>query len=342
MADTTQESIQRHIDHLGRMSRPGGSLRSDAATATTANPAWFALGSVAMPTVERVRLHDRILAEFRAEKEGVLTDRKAIVLAGPPGAGKSTVLGELVQKAGGNMGQWRVVDADHFKDMLLREADADGSYDSWIVPADVRALEAAGERFYPRELASLVHVESARLAVRARSEAINAGERLVVDTVLSSPAAATSLGRTLEAAGYDVTVVEVEVPLELSRERTQNRWRDGYLEAERGVDGSELGGRWVPSEYPESLYTPGASTSTCLDAAKNLAASCPVVSRFEQHDVDPSTGKPRPTAVQVRRAPGGPLVFERTANAYSVAMDGVARPGGRPARPQSERDGRSR
>jgi len=51
---------------------------------------------VNLPTPERARLHRRLLDEARAEHPGVRADRRAIVLAGPPGAGKSTVLREVV------------------------------------------------------------------------------------------------------------------------------------------------------------------------------------------------------------------------------------------------------
>lgn len=339
MSETPSDQIQRHADHLGEMSRPGGSLRADGAHATVANPDWFDDGSVAYPTLERDRFHRQVLADFRAEKSTVLDDRKAIVLAGPPGAGKSTVLANVVKEAGSNMGQWRVIDADHFKDVLLRQALDDGSYESWLVPGDVKELQATGERFYPRELAALVHDESSYLARLARGEAIAAGERVVIDTVLSSPSSAVAIGRTLEAAGYEVTVVEVEVPLELSRERTRARWQNVYVDAERGANGAELGGRWVPSEYPESLFRDGRSTSTCLDAAQQLANSSRVVKRFERHSVDPETGALRRDQVLARRAPGSPLVDDRTAAAYRFAMEGVVRPG-RPASPPPKRGGR--
>src|SRR5699024_4005932 len=56
--------------------------------------------------------------------------------------------------------------------LLLREALADGSYEVWIKPDAVRDLEAQGERFFPLELAALVHEESSMLAAALREDLI--------------------------------------------------------------------------------------------------------------------------------------------------------------------------
>ena len=97
MAQITPEGIERHENHLSDFSRSGGSLRADAANATVNNPAWFIDGDLGYV---RQQFHTRVRAEFREEQPDVLTDRKAIVLAGPPGAGKSTVLGQVIAAAG--------------------------------------------------------------------------------------------------------------------------------------------------------------------------------------------------------------------------------------------------
>lgn len=67
---------------------------------------------------------------------------------------------------------WLAISADDFKDVLLTQALRDGSYDSHLVPDEVRELEAVGEKFYPRELAALVHNESSILSKKATNEAL--------------------------------------------------------------------------------------------------------------------------------------------------------------------------
>ncbi|MEK8229370.1 hypothetical protein NKG05_30855 [Oerskovia sp. M15] len=41
------------------------------------------------------------------------------------------------------------MDADRFKEKLLREALADGSYETFLKPEGVREREEAGEPFFP-------------------------------------------------------------------------------------------------------------------------------------------------------------------------------------------------
>jgi chloramphenicol 3-O-phosphotransferase len=260
-----------------------------------------------------------LLEEARAEAPGVEQKGRAIVLAGPPGAGKSTVLSEIL---GVNRGKYLVVDADDFKRMLLREAQADGSYDSWLVPEAIRDRQAKGEQFFPLELASLVHEESSYLAKALRVDAIEAGDNLVIDTVLSSESVALDLGRTLQDAGYDVRVVDVEVPYELSEQRIRSRWEHAYVVALNG--GDALGGRWVPSEYARDVFNGPGGQSKPEAAARALAEQCPAVSRYRVF---------RTTAVQVqelnakravdvdmsRTSPGGVLMETTLADAQRPA-----------------------
>ena len=118
----------------------------------------------------------------------------------------------------------------------------------------MHALEAAGERFAPLEMASLVHQESSILAVRLRDEAMDSGTNIVVDSVLSHRSSALDLGERLHAGGYDVTVIDVETTYEISASRVEQRWREvtrAYLGDETRTG---LGGRWVPSEDTRGLF----------------------------------------------------------------------------------------
>lgn len=133
------------------------------------------------------------------------------MLAGPPGAGKSKAKNGLLTTDAERATYLRV-DADDFKKLLLGRAIEDGSYDSWLKPAEIKRLEAQGQQFFPMELASLVHEESSLIAMGLRVESIRQGTNLVIDGVLASEEKAVRLGDELEAAGYEVRVVDVEVP----------------------------------------------------------------------------------------------------------------------------------
>jgi predicted ABC-type ATPase len=222
-------------------------------------------------------VHERLLEQARAEAPNLEQQRRAIVLAGPPGAGTSTVLDDV--PGGDHRGQYLVIDADEFTRYLLHEAMADGSYDTWLLPKEIRAHQEQGEQFYPLELASLVHEESAYLAKALRADAIEASDNIVIDTVLSNETDALRLGQTLHAAGYDVQVVDVEVPYELSAQRIRSRWQHAYTTALAG--GDPLGGRWVPSEYARDVFDGPGGQSRPEAAARALAEQCPAVSRYQ-------------------------------------------------------------
>ncbi len=280
------------MDTVRELSKPGQAFAPNAATATTNNPAWWVGGQ---PTLTRDLLHERLIDEARAAAPDVEQQRRAIVLAGPPGAGKSTVLADVL---GEHRGKYLVIDADEFKRSLLREAQVDGSYDTWLMPDAIREREAQGEKFYPLELASLVHEESSYLAKILRADAVDAGDNIVIDTVLSNEADALALGRRLTAAGYDVVVIDVEVPYELSEERIRARWEYAYTTALDG--GDSLGGRWVPSEYARDVFDGPGGRSKPEAAARALAEATPAVSRYRVYRT--TTEEARKAEAEGRRA----------------------------------------
>jgi len=267
---------------------------------TLTNPEWFATPED--PTPSRLDLHDRLLAEYRASQPDVARDRRAIVLAGPPGAGKSTV---LKQALGKSVDTYLRVDPDEFKAKLLRQAVADGSYESTIKPHEIKRLEAGGEKFFPMEMASLVHDESSLLAKRLRNEAISNGENLIIDGVLADPDKAAALGQMLARAGYDVEVIDVEIPYEASAQSIANRWEHDYVAALEGTD--DLGGRWVPDEYARDVFDGPDGKSRPEHSAEHLAESCPEVSRFRRYR-GAAADQPRNLETDLHRSrPGAPL-----------------------------------
>jgi predicted kinase len=219
------------------------------------------------------------LAGFVAEKPLVALGRQAIVLAGPPGAGKSRIRADILARRGETIDQWRVIDADDSKVRLLDAALIDGSYEQFIKPSEVKRLEARGETFYPLELAALVHKESGRLAYGMRLDAIRKGENVILDTVLSNPLSSQGLLADLVQGGYQVHVVEVEVTEAVSVERIRQRWEREYLRALTGEPDParpglpELGGRQVPSSFARHLFAGDHTKSVCYRNAWDMARS---------------------------------------------------------------------
>jgi predicted kinase len=215
----------------------------------------------------------------RARYASAVAGRNAIVLVGPPASGKSTILRELTKA---DAADWMIVDADEVKDLLLEQALRDGSYDQ-IVPDEVKALEAAGERFFPRELPALVHAESVVIADALRQEAIAADVNLVIDGVLADRRDAEEIGAQLADAGYTIRVVQLEATETVSTEGMMRRWYGGYIDAI--ANGGGLGGRWVPPSYISTLYVAGGTRSRCYDAAGHLADVCGAVLALSRYEV---------------------------------------------------------
>ncbi|MFT2690766.1 zeta toxin family protein [Clavibacter zhangzhiyongii] len=300
------EESSEHLATLRRLSVDGGPIAWDGPTATTRNPRWWQGAEL---TSERRRLHERLLREAMDSAADVGAGKRAILLAGPPGAGKSTARSSVL---GAASHEFVTIDADEFKSRLLSESVADGSYESWIKPAAVRERESAGERFHPMELSSLVHTESADLADRLRRRAVSQGRDVVIDTVLSSDTKARQIMGELERAGYDVQVVDVEVPRDVSEERIRARWREGNERAEQG-DG--LGGRWVPSEFGAWVYGEPGGGSRPEANARMVAEESPAVSRYRVYRTTAEQAEAKAPPVLVtdmsRATRGGPLVPTR-------------------------------
>jgi predicted kinase len=119
------------------------------------------------------------------------------------------------------------------------------------VPAELSELERAGERFWPRELAAIVHEEAAILVERAVKDSTARGENVIIDGTLANAEKASRLADRLHQGRYTIQIASVDGPHDVIAQRIAHRWRTDYLAAERGTAvgaAAQLGGRWVPSE----------------------------------------------------------------------------------------------
>jgi len=333
-----QGAIDAHRDSVRALAKPGQALAPDSPNATVNNRQWFSkIGGKYRPRDARASLHDRIMAEHMEKYPDARQEKRAIVLAGPPGAGKSYTRQNLL---GESEREYVNIDADDFKRALLDTALNDGSYQAHIVPPAVAERERDGEQFFPLELSSLVHEESSILAKQLRAEAIERGDNIIIDTVLSSETAALDLGYQLQAAGYAIEVIDVEVPFKLSEQRIVQRWQESYQEAlEQKAGENQLGGRWVPSEYARDVFNGPDGHSRPEIAAQRLATECGAVARFRRYrTVIDANGAPVGPALEldlVREAKDKALVpASTTLDAKAAAARDFAKGQFRPPRPQ--------
>ncbi|VEG27151.1 zeta toxin family protein [Actinomyces howellii] len=286
-AGSAQDAAARHYAVLQALrDRAGGDpLRADAPTATINNPRWFShANGMLVPRHARSRLHQRLAAEITSAGQPAPPGARpvAILLAGPPGSGKSTSIDDVFSRGdraitgGLTRSEFTVIDADSIKGRLIDVARADGSLEAEIKPAAVRALEAHGEHFHDLDLSSLVHEESSMIARLARSDAIAQRKNILLDQVCSSPTKTADVVSQLDAAGYSVRVVEIHATREFSLESTFGR----YVAA-AAQDGSA---RRVPTEVVESVFNPDGS-SRPREAIESLVACRPSkVSEYRRYE----------------------------------------------------------
>ena len=297
-------AVSRHLALVREMSKPGGVLSPSSPNVSHKNPQWWHDDK---PRPGRNRLFRRLVDDAMEEAGSLDADRRAIVMAGPPGAGKGHIQTLGVESVPGH---YLTVDPDDFKKRLLKEAIADGSYEQWLKPPELKALEAEGEHFFPLELAALVHEESSHLARLMRRRALLEGHNVLIDTVLSDTVKAFSLAEELEAHGYSIEVIDVEVPAELSAARIEDRWRTAYENALAGDD--PFGGRWVPSEYAHEVFAGPDGRSRPEHAAREMADWCGAVVRHRVYwtDSDQAAQGATPTLIveRLRDQPDAELV----------------------------------
>ena len=265
------ECQRARVQVLRRLARDGGPLAPTAPTATIHNPAWFrpSIGRRLRPTPERLALHDDLVDAFYEKRGRGDIGNRAVMLAGPPGAGKGTIRARILQEAGQ---RFTVADPDEFKELLIEDAQRRGWLEE-LVPAEARE---AGFVLAPMELSALVHEESSHLARLVRTVAINQGANLVIDSVMAREAPALQQAKTLESRGYGIEVLNVQVPQELSQARILQRWATDSTKP--------FGGRWVPSEFRQDVFSGDHEAVSWPDRnARTVAERVDAVERYRRY-----------------------------------------------------------
>ena len=176
-------------------------------------------------SAERDAIHDSIIEDICARAESIPGERQAIIAGGLGGAGKSTVLGK---HAGIDLSRFLTINPDDVKEEMGRRG---------LIP-DVAGLS-------PMEASDLVHEESSHIAKRIARRALADGKNVIWDITMSRLDSTKERIDDLHAAGYSVTGVFVDIPVETSVSRAEFRHRTGHEEYRSGIG---LGGRYVPPE----------------------------------------------------------------------------------------------
>lgn len=232
----------------------------DLASATGPIRADHARSTINLYTAsERVWRASEVAEVYLDLQRGVESDgRAAIVTAGPPGAGKTTTL----ENEGLLSGDFRNIDPDIIKEMLLERAVTDGIFD------DLLALRLAdGRPLMPMELATLVHRESTAIAESLLRSCMSQGENVLVQGTLAWDQQPHVLLTSLHAGDYfEVSIIDAEVDLSTAIARSRSRWWTGRTDHH-----SVLGGRFVPVDFIKKLFV-NETDSVCKQNAEVMFA----------------------------------------------------------------------
>lgn len=203
---------------------------------------------------DRKAMHDAIIGELMGRYSKMPREHKAIVLAGPPGAGKSTTIKTLghtfgvESDDGGNPTNYAVVNPDDLKALLVKHGALPSDYTKY----------GLGDQ----ETAALIHEESSHLSKRLMRQLLAHGTNTILDGTFSG-----DLGKNmrkvndLRSEGYDVTGVLIDGDIERSFANAGKRHRKGAAPDPTGAAGP-LTGRYVPLGHVEAQRPTGQWSET--------------------------------------------------------------------------------
>lgn len=224
-----------------------------------------------------------------------------VVLAGPPGAGKTTLsksemptwlsaLGS--SNATSNLQEhpgWIVyANSDDIKEDILQSIQKQERCLSNLTPSESE-LGFNPQHLVPLDRASLVHEESSATFDQLIRACIQRGIPVVLDMVCNSQKSAIKRLRNVEKynAGqddenkYTAILVSIDIDHTTAQERTQQRWHTGrsdYLTKHEG-----LGGRCIPSDFLSSCFDQhGTANSTKV--AEQLHQKFDFIKHFFRYD----------------------------------------------------------
>jgi hypothetical protein len=182
-----------------------------------------------------------------------------VATAGPPGAGKSSLLPTAIPDLATRL----VIDADIAKDYLAR-----WSADHGLYPELLGTLLPDGEKLGPLELSPLLHTTSTEAINLVRRDALAGHLDVVIEGTMASPAFGERLLLSLAKADYsELVIVSAETNRATAQRRAVERWWAGRQ------DGPALGGRLVLPETIDAAYAASDEASRCRANARALVAT---------------------------------------------------------------------
>ncbi|MCL2424579.1 MAG: zeta toxin family protein, partial [Micrococcales bacterium] len=162
-----------------------------------------------------------------------------VVTAGPPGAGKSTILPAAVSDLAARL----LIDPDEAKTYIARWCVEHGPYDDLL-----SQTLPDGDPLRPLELSPLLQTMSTEACNAVRRTALADGTDVAIQATMASTAYGERLLQSLAKADYDhLFLVSAETDRDTAHTRAKNRWWTSRHDG-------ELGGRLVLPETIDAVY----------------------------------------------------------------------------------------
>jgi Zeta toxin len=185
-------------------------------------------------TEGRTVMHNTIITDLYTAAEDVPCERRATLIGGLPGAGKTTV---LEQHLGIDRSLYLTINPGEIKEEMAKRG---------MIP------ELTG--LTPMGASDLVHEESSYISKQLALRATADGKNVIWDITMSSRGSTENRISDLRGAGYSrIEGVFVDVSAEASMRRADARHRGGH---DSYCAGYGLGGRFVPGEVVRSQADP--------------------------------------------------------------------------------------
>ena len=198
------DELEQHMHDVSNRINTGLSLQMD-----TLHTYDMVNGIEGLYTDEREKQQMKIINDV-LDQPGVEYDNQLLIMAGLPGAGKSTFLNQSALLLGIDVDKYVTVNPDDIRDRMIKAG---------MVP-DYSSLKLTTP-----EASSLFHEEASYLAGLAAVEASNRGMNILVDTTLKSQTQFDRYTNQISPRGtYATTVILVDTDKQTSIERALGRY----------------------------------------------------------------------------------------------------------------------
>ncbi|GHE21381.1 zeta toxin family protein [Halomonas urumqiensis] len=197
------------------------------------DPSWFA-DSADIPTKTLGNIYSSEIAPAYLDGLAPAEDKRAILIGGQPGAGKSSVQDSLSAEIEDD---FVAIDADELRDYVPGYTDRARTVD-----------QAQGA-------ANWSHAATQYLTSRLLEDAILKGVNFVFDATLAKSDKAIDLISRLQANGYEVDVAYVCTHRSISERGVQQRYFYDKRDVGSEMDAGDLIPRYVPSAVQSEAFT---------------------------------------------------------------------------------------